>query len=369
MTEHPIDPFLAAWSAVSGVDGFASRLRVYRALRLPGAWNRARLRHVLSATLVVNAEQLQLFNETFAIWFQDDEVDRVLAGIDVDTTLQSLAEATRAAPAPQRPLSQPPPGIGTAGPKPRQTRRRQLLAMVAFAIATAMAVVVAVPDQPRSDGPGTGTSGSGAGGPRAQQQEEKKPLEPPERREVSYRLELETAKEPPPAYDSKWLWLAAAVLLVMGAVESWHMLRRRKFRTPPVDAFALQSSQELRYPEGPRAQPFSAAELDRLAFRTGLALDWDAVRLNVRETVRRAADQAGLVTAMYDPRKQTRGVSVVLPNKLEETARVALETFVEGLRRRGQFSCHPVRFTVTTRRARRAGGECLQMICIDTDSA
>jgi len=89
MNEHPIDPFLAAWSDASGTDGFASRPLVSRALQLPGPWTRARLHAALAAVLVQEPAQRERFEKTFARWFGADEGDQEAEILDLDAWLRA----------------------------------------------------------------------------------------------------------------------------------------------------------------------------------------------------------------------------------------------------------------------------------------
>jgi|GEM_PF-6210135 Leucine-rich repeat (LRR) protein len=89
MNEHPIDPFLAAWSDASGTDGFASRPLASRALQLPGPWTRARLHAALAEILVQEPEQRDQFEETFALWFGTDVGDQEGEILDLDAWLRT----------------------------------------------------------------------------------------------------------------------------------------------------------------------------------------------------------------------------------------------------------------------------------------
>lgn len=89
MNEHPIDPFLAAWSDASGSDAFTSRPLVCRALQLPGPWTRARLHAALAAVLVQEPEQRDRFEETFARWFGADEGDQEAEILYLDAWLRA----------------------------------------------------------------------------------------------------------------------------------------------------------------------------------------------------------------------------------------------------------------------------------------
>jgi len=113
MNGHPIDPFLAAWSAASGVDGFAFRLRVYRALDLSGPWTRNRLKSVLASLLVPDARQRDRFETLFDNWFLRDETsEQPLAPADVRAWLDELARKLgppKPEPPEPAPLPQPPP--------------------------------------------------------------------------------------------------------------------------------------------------------------------------------------------------------------------------------------------------------------------
>jgi Leucine-rich repeat (LRR) protein len=89
MNERPIDPFLAAWSAASGSDGFASRSLVDRALQEPGPWTRARLHAALAAILVEEPEQRYRFEEVFALWFGAEAGDQQAEILDLDAWLRA----------------------------------------------------------------------------------------------------------------------------------------------------------------------------------------------------------------------------------------------------------------------------------------
>jgi hypothetical protein len=89
MNERPIDPFLAAWSATSGSDGFVSRPLVERALQEPGPWTRERLHAALAAILVQEPEQRDRFEEIFALWFGAEAGDQQAEILDLDAWLRA----------------------------------------------------------------------------------------------------------------------------------------------------------------------------------------------------------------------------------------------------------------------------------------
>jgi hypothetical protein len=97
MNEHPIDPFLAAWSGAAGSDGFAARPLVRRALQAPGPWTRARLHAALAAVLVQEPAQRDRFEETFALWFGTDDGGQDAEILDLNAWLRTpLAHASPA---------------------------------------------------------------------------------------------------------------------------------------------------------------------------------------------------------------------------------------------------------------------------------
>jgi Leucine-rich repeat (LRR) protein len=89
MNERPVDPFLAAWSAASGSDGFASRPLLDRALQESGPWTRARLHAALAAILVQEPEQRYRFEEVFALWFGAEAADQHAEILDLDAWLRA----------------------------------------------------------------------------------------------------------------------------------------------------------------------------------------------------------------------------------------------------------------------------------------
>jgi hypothetical protein len=161
MNEHPIDPFLAAWSDASGTDGFASRPLVSRALQLPGAWTRARLHAALAAVLVQEPAQRERFEKTFALWFGTDVGDQEGEILDLDAWLRTpLAPVGQAGDAGEDRVADAECLVGAQqptaimSPRPRRRSRWSWAALDATVVLIVVACVLGVGRRP-SPKPGT----------------------------------------------------------------------------------------------------------------------------------------------------------------------------------------------------------------------
>jgi hypothetical protein len=335
MNGHPIDPFLAAWSAASGVDGFASRLRVYRALELPGPWSRNRLKSVLTSLLVPRAEQHPRFENVFEQWFLRDEApEQQLGPVDVRAWLDALV--AKVGPPPKleqpEPPTEPEPLKSKLGPVKRKQRRSAwlLLFILVFGVGLVLALrsntkVVITPAQPSAV-----SSKATVALPEASAA----PVEATLRTYPT--LKFEVTETPAPQWKKSLVVAAVLLLLLAIAAEVMAYLRRRRFKKPHVAPIRLtDETSELDFGVGSAPQPLSSAALDRLAYRTGLMPDVELPRLNVARTVRATAKNAGSFVAAYEPRHQTRGLSLVRPQQLEPVADALFRCFVTGLEARG----------------------------------
>lgn len=151
----------------------------------------------------------------------------------------------------------------------------------------------------------------------------------------------ETPTSPEPSWNRPLLTLAGALFLLglLGEGLCWRW--RRRYQTAAVapirltdDVRELDLARDNRGAR-PSPEPLSTAELDRLAFRTGLIPDFEAPRLNVDKSVRLAARQGAPFSPVNEPARQTRGLSVVLGEELDPIAEVVVSCLVGGLRARG----------------------------------
>jgi hypothetical protein len=333
MNEHPIDPFLAAWSAASGVDGFAARLRVYQALRLPGPWTRARLRAALAAVLVLAPEHHDRFAETFDLWFYGDERDEEVEISDLAAWLAELKTKTER---PGRaPAERPRDTEQGSSLEPKQRVPRQhwrwvalggglvlLLVLLAWLLRQGCSSAPAT----RDAGPDVAETATCDTGAAAVQEA------PPTETWARHKLAFRITDAPAPAWRRGLLWIAA-VLAVFCLLLEWLLARRRRrFKTVKAKPILLSDGQsELDLCSGPPPKPLSAAALDRIAFRTGLVPDFELPKLNPGKTVRRTAKNAGSFSPVHDPRAQTRGLSIVRPLRMEPVSEAVLSCFADGL--------------------------------------
>jgi len=333
MNEHPIDPFLAAWSAASGVDGFAARLRVYQALRLPGPWSRARLRAALAAVLVLAPEHYERFSETFDLWFYDDERD---GEVEISDLAAWLAELKTKTERPGRSPAERPRREETGSSlEPKQRVPRQRWRWVALGLGLVLLLVLLGwwLRQGGSSAPATRDAGpdlaetatfdaSAVGVP------EPLPAETWARHKLAFRI----TDAPAPTWRRALLWTAVGLVLLCLLLELLLAWRRRRFKAVQAKPIRLSDGQsELDLCSGPPPKPLSAAALDRIAFRTGLVPDFELPKLNPGKTVRRTAQNAGSFSPVHDPRAQTRGLSIVRPLRMEPVSEAVLSCFAEGL--------------------------------------
>jgi Leucine-rich repeat (LRR) protein len=326
MNEHPIDPFLAAWSAASGIDGFASRLRVYQALRLKGPWSRSRLRAALAAVLVLAPEQRDRFSETFDLWFGKDERDREVEIVDLEAWLGALQAqaADSTGPARERPRD-----FEENRPRARRWRWAVLggaIALLFLFLAWRVGRGCSTPSETRDgqaaspDAEETDAGASRDGGT-AQ-------VEPWAR----HKLKFEITPAPPPEWNRMMLWAAVGLVTLLALIELLLAWRRSRFKTVKAKPILLSDGRlELDMASGPPPKPLSAAELDRIAFRTGLVPDFELPKLNPGKTVRQTARNGGCFSPVHDPRAQTRGLSIVRPLEMDSVSEAVLTCFAQGL--------------------------------------
>ena len=338
MNEHPIDPFLAAWSAASGVDGFAARLRVYQALRLPGPWSRARLRAALAAVLVLSPEHHDRFTETFDLWFYGDERDGEVEISDLAAWLAELKKTLTERPgraSAQRPRGQEKGSSLQPEQRIPQSSPQQRWRWVALGVTLVLLLVLfgwllrrgcssaSVALDAGPDATETATFDSGAVGVPA-------PL--PTETWARHSLAFRVTYAPAPAWRRSLLWTAVSMAVLCLLLEWLLARRRRRFKTMKAKPIHLSDGQsELDLCSGPSPKPLSAAALDRIAFRTGLVPDFELPKLNPGKTVRRTAHNAGCFSPVHDPRAQTRGLSIVRPLRMEPVSEAVLSCFADGL--------------------------------------
>jgi tetratricopeptide (TPR) repeat protein len=336
MSGHPLDPFLAAWSAASGIDGFASRLRVYRALELPGPWTRARLNAVLASLLVPKPDLNARFQDTFESWFADDGRDRELSALDPKEFLRELRRRIPRSEQP-RPVSQDrAPGTSTkvAAPSRRWSLGRLRYLPATVGVVFVLATLIAGGIRLRKRGPAAPQAGPVPAPLPVTEANHRSPAPAPVVGGYP-ELRVDIGDLPPSGLRRQRLFIACAFLAAILTIEIPFWLKRRRFRTPRIPRIKLNDQLELQFDTGERPQPLSPRELDRLAFRTGLRPDFEAPRLNVAKSVKKTASQAGLFTPIYDPQRRTRGVTLVTHSRMDAVAEAIVDELARGLQMRG----------------------------------
>lgn len=349
MSAHPIDPFLTVWSSRGGRDGVDLRARVYRALTGDGPWTRDRLRVTLRAVLAFGVDEQQRFDRCFAEFFPRDEAPawlrtRLAHDLDRDAAREEL-RGLRAPP--DEPALNPDARVITTPTAPvRRPWRRYAVALAVIACVCASAGVawrfvprprptfvvrkfvtgpaapsVAPSVAPRVD---PGSAVTTAGEPRPQRV-------------------LRTTMTPPSLVTARAL---LAMLLLVSAL-AWSDVAARAWaarrvrvpalqppRAPLRDATLAERQLDLRT-KHPLTPPFDGAALDRIALRTGFALDLAQPELDVRATVLASARGGGLLDPVYRPGRRTATLALARPRARDPITDAVLDALTRGLRARG----------------------------------
>jgi hypothetical protein len=336
---HPIDAFLSE-CARAGLDGgTASRLRVFQALGLPGAWTRQRLRAVLRALLAAHPEDCGRFDRVFDRFFTPDQADATTVH-EQDVAVDDLGAWLAAARLlrPSVPMQDHPPAPSVRPPTRRSSWWRVVLPACLFAVVVGGRLVMALVGTVSTTEPRPELS--------AQTLPPKVPPDPtvpiPKDVLAPYRITRPALRWVVSELPLKWdqesvvvpgVLLAAALAASMLLERRW----RRRHRLPPKRPISLTpGATELTLRDEP-AKPFTSLELDRIANRTGMMPDSGARRLAVRATVRATARRSGLLALVYHHPRRTRSVRVVQPagRSADPHTEAALECLITGLRVRG----------------------------------
>lgn len=345
MTEHPIDPFLAVWSSRKGRDGIDLRMRVYSALTADGDWTRERLRVTLRALVAFGAEEQRRFDECFAEFFSSKESPDWLRE-RLDTTLDrnlALAElSTLTTPA----TSYEPTKFDVVSPSNNSPKKVIIRRPVVVALATAAALV-------------------STGGfvwyylhksPPSAQTEQVTPVPAPMPTRVVTGTETVTTREEVHPQQIGRVRDAPGALVTMGAVLAMLLIVATltladvsafawtirpikapdllSWEQPPRDATLAERQVNYRSPL-PLESPLSSESLDRLALRTGFALDAAQPEFDLRATVLATARAGGLLDPVYRPGRRTTRLRVSRPRQFNPVASAVLDAFTQGMRARG----------------------------------
>ncbi|MBL9009009.1 MAG: hypothetical protein JNJ46_32410 [Myxococcales bacterium] len=347
--QHPIDPFLTVWAAAGGADGFDLRARVYQALGIAGTWDRERLRLTLRSLLVLQPEELERFERTFATFFPEEQLpdwlQRRLAGEAVAGVAWNLEHALadlRRAPHDDDLLQTAPMAWSPRKSQPWRVAAAGItfLALLGFLMwLSNHSVDLSVPWKPPSAPPALAVADGGSG--------------PDGGAAIGEGTKATEGPIPKIAFPNdrplwlQWTALAALVLGLLAAfvILGWRHERRRWLRSqaaqeadlpqPVVWNAEAETGQELDLRSLQAAVPLSPHELDVLGYQTGLVLTSDTPLLDVPETVNATVRCGGVLDPRYRPARRPGRLQVVTLQRLDLVSRVLIDCLVQGIRRRG----------------------------------
>ena len=334
MNAFPLTPFLAALAAEGIVVTLRDYDRISLALRAEGAWTAVRLRSVLMALLVRDAERGVVFLRCFDAFFDVYlDTEARFSQVDVDRALADLRQLAQG-PAPlDEELRRPPRRIVRALETPLQPHSKRF--WIALAVVTALALGAAVggyvwfkPEETKpSNGVVVSTNGPSHCPPQAV------PNNPAWQKTKTYTIPIERPEDYNP------FLLAAAGLLLLTLGYGYYLWRSRRLPQDPPAHWLPDSPRRFRLGAigGDMAPRLDAEALDQLADALGyFQSERPSEMLDVAASIEATSHNGGMPRLVFQPRQAMRTVLVLEDVEAEAGAwnPIARELAV-GLQRRG----------------------------------